>query len=430
MLVAPGRRGSGWGRCGLLAAALLIAGGVWASEPVRAQTLPSRGEDTVVVRASAAVSGRPMTEARQQAIERCLRQAVEQVAGVYVDARSLNENYSVVEDRVLTRSRGYVSNWSILEGEQTDGHYRTTVRAVVRSGSLIQDLQSMGILLSRLQYPRVAVSMSSVSGAGRGAANRWAEQGVIRALQDRHLPVLAPERINRILGDVQSPISVPGAFLASHRADLEKLGAEVLAIVSADVSQQPTAREYGLHSAEARVTARAIDVGTGTVLGEVAATKAGAASSKAGAQRKALESSARSAGDSLARVVTGAWVRASSNTRELVLNVTGVPDQQRLAQLLAVLREEFPATEEVVVRSTEFAAGEARLAWHGTTGAQQLATVLAGHTYPHFQVSVLSVTRSRIELRLRPSTDSPSGSSRATERQVEKPSSNRGTPQP
>jgi hypothetical protein len=72
------------------------------------------------------------------------RNAVQQVVGVIVDAKTLIENNKVIKDKILDFSNGFVEKFEIIkEGENDDGLYEITIRATVKQRQLIERLEAM-----------------------------------------------------------------------------------------------------------------------------------------------------------------------------------------------------------------------------------------------------------------------------------------------
>ena len=94
-------------------------------------------------------------------MESALRAAVEQVIGTMVDSETLVQNNQLLSDKIYTQTSGYISNYKIVkEKPDTDTNiYSVTVEATVKSGSLQDDLNSLGVLMRRMKMPRVCVAI-------------------------------------------------------------------------------------------------------------------------------------------------------------------------------------------------------------------------------------------------------------------------------
>jgi hypothetical protein len=83
----------------------------------------------------APVDSRGLADARDRAMGDARRRAVEQVAGVSVESTSRVENAVTQEQRVTSKSKGFVEASDSLGEEVRDGQVRVRVRARVREGS-------------------------------------------------------------------------------------------------------------------------------------------------------------------------------------------------------------------------------------------------------------------------------------------------------
>lgn len=94
------------------------------------------GQRTKVVETEgfAPVDGRGLADARDRAVGDARRRAVEQVAGVAVESSSRVENAVTTDQRVTSRSSGFVEASSAVSEDVRDGQVRVRVRARVREG--------------------------------------------------------------------------------------------------------------------------------------------------------------------------------------------------------------------------------------------------------------------------------------------------------
>ena len=80
----------------------------------------------------------------QSAEKAALRSAVEKVVGMLVDAETLVKNDELVEDQILTYSKGYVETFESLEGpsKNEEGLVFVKIRATVKKGKLNEKIQA------------------------------------------------------------------------------------------------------------------------------------------------------------------------------------------------------------------------------------------------------------------------------------------------
>lgn len=129
---------------------------------------------TAVVEAEgfAPVDSRGLADARDRALGDARRRAVERVAGVSVESSSRVENAVTTEQRVSTRSRGFVEASSAVSEEVRDGQVRVLVRARVREGAAPYSTVSVNIPEGPLAagVERALRERMIETGGGRGAA--------------------------------------------------------------------------------------------------------------------------------------------------------------------------------------------------------------------------------------------------------------------
>jgi hypothetical protein len=93
---------------------------------------------------------------RSAALENAKRNAIEQVVGAVISAKTVMENYQIVQDKIYSRSSGYLTGYTVLsEGKsEEDGTWRVTIQTSVKTRAVKNDLQAIGILLARVGNPR------------------------------------------------------------------------------------------------------------------------------------------------------------------------------------------------------------------------------------------------------------------------------------
>ena len=85
--------------------------------------------------------GKDQKEAREEA----LRNAVEQVVGVYVDNQTKVDNFKIISDEILSFSSGFVTNYEILKTENKSGLIYITIKAEVSQTRVLNKLSDMQI---------------------------------------------------------------------------------------------------------------------------------------------------------------------------------------------------------------------------------------------------------------------------------------------
>ena len=104
------------------------------------------------------VTGEGMT--RDRALQEALRTAVEQGVGAFVSSESKVQNARIIEDRIYTHTRGYVTGYRILREVKGPPVFRITLLATVDRKLLLDDIEALGILRQSMGNPRILVAYS------------------------------------------------------------------------------------------------------------------------------------------------------------------------------------------------------------------------------------------------------------------------------
>lgn len=122
--------------------------------------LVAAAQSTVVTREAegeAAIVDRDEQRAFQQAQEQALRSAVEQAAGVRIDADSLVVNNQLVRDQIFANTSGYVKSFQVLEKKSEKNAVTVKVKAEVITDHLEQDLAAARDVVKRMGRPSLVI---------------------------------------------------------------------------------------------------------------------------------------------------------------------------------------------------------------------------------------------------------------------------------
>lgn len=97
------------------------------------------------------------------------RTAVEQVAGTFIDSRTLVENAAVKLDQIYTKAQGFVTGTEILAKEQQGGFVHLRARIDVDTSPDAQLMNNLSMVMM-LNDPRIAVAVREADGGHDRAA--------------------------------------------------------------------------------------------------------------------------------------------------------------------------------------------------------------------------------------------------------------------
>lgn len=206
------------------------------------------------------VFGGDLAQARDEALIDASRRALEQVAGVQVDAETITRNQALFDQLIRTQSRGIIQSVDVLEeGRLPDGRYRVRVSARVKAGEVKDKLES---LVSELAL----VVLIPEQNLGQPTAQPIVENEVVSRLEEAGYRVLDYATLQKLAKRDQV-----AALLRGDEQAAREIGLKFLSnlIVIGQATTRFSQRNNGIVSAYARVTARAIESETGRIVANV-----------------------------------------------------------------------------------------------------------------------------------------------------------------
>ena len=97
-------------------------------------------------------------KAKDEALSRALRDAVEKAVGVLIEADTMVKNFQLLEDKIYSRVKGYVKSYEVISVDKSqDGMTEVNIRAVVASDILEDDLAGLEVIQRSKGNPRVVI---------------------------------------------------------------------------------------------------------------------------------------------------------------------------------------------------------------------------------------------------------------------------------
>ena len=247
---------------------------------------------------------------REAAMRDAERNAVESVAGVYIDAQALMHNLVVQLDDVYTKAQGFVTQVNVISEAQEGAHYRVQARIDVDTNpdsALMNRLQT----IVQLNDPRIAVVIldeEAKEGAGVGydghdntvetALNaQLLQMGFSHVVDANHVSQL---QNSQALNDLSH-----GVTRLSSPENARPLDYLVLGKCSADAytvkvpNYQGSYNETNMQSATAELNIKVINYATGAIVSTYVAEGQGADNTPNLATKSAKKEAAQQAAQQL-----------------------------------------------------------------------------------------------------------------------------------
>ncbi len=265
-----------------------------------------------------------------------LRAAVENVVGTLLDAQTIVDKNTVLQDEIYTSSRGFIRHYDILRTQQTAaGAWSVTVAADVDSepdSKLMDALTRERLIAVNMRNAKIAVILdaSNASGSGESAVvDSFLQAGFQNIVDISNARRLYNQPYYMDASQLQS-------LAQSLRADILLVG-QAYSDCSGDVGQFIGGRHTGILSCQARIVAKMYIARTGQVLAAHSTEGAGADITEAAAAGKALTAAGNAMGEYMVQQLLE---RYSGNRQQLELTVlaNSLQEINAVKQVLASLQ--------------------------------------------------------------------------------------------
>ena len=277
---------------------------------------------------------------KSEAIMDAQRKAVEQGVGVFIDSQSLTENLMLVEDKIFSRSRGFVKNYSVSsESKQSDGNWKVVVECEVEEEKLKLSLDALGILRRKMGNPRIMVIYDQTITGGIEDRDdpivSEVYEGIVEYLSDREFPVAAKRAADQLM---LQDFATPDAFFKESVKLGLKREAEYLLLYNITLQGKKSTDLF--HRGFVMISARLINTSTGQIY-------ANQSKKVMGVDKDSLDYAYRKAGRKagiltakfLEQKVVKRWQADSVSGRVVILDILNVPDFPVLVKLKEQLKD-------------------------------------------------------------------------------------------
>ena len=259
------------------------------------------------------VTGNGLTPA--EAENDALRLAVENTLGVLVDSNTLVEKGAVINDQIYTNSRGFVTDYRVVNRQQSGGIWSVTIDAVVDdqpNSKLMNELTRLGIIDIQLRNPKIAVYVPE-SHLQYRIPDPAGETAIVKALLEAGFSQVTEvgSRLN-----ISNPLNMTAAEMTSAA---NQLGVDIMIVGESfsegvgDAAQWlPGHQRSNMQACRARVEAKMFIVKSGQIIAADGKYGSGLDNSQAIAAKKALASAGKEMGEYFVQQITGMYTSRQS----------------------------------------------------------------------------------------------------------------------
>lgn len=361
---------------------------------------PASGEGkvtTIEADGTGAIVNNNKALGRDSAIRDALRKAVEQAVGTFISSETIVKNYQVLSDSIYSKSQGYIQNYDIYYEDARDDLYRVKIRANVSVGNIQNDLQALGLLMARMNMPRIMVLIAEQNVGESHLSYYW---------QGADLSVTENVIHEKFLKDGftfvdRTPLSGKIRIVKDNISDSEaasmgrQVDAELVILGKAFAKYASNIAGTAMKSFQANMTAKAVRVDTGMVIASASGHGAAVHIDDITGGSNALQKAAESVADSLKSQIIAKWQSEVSSTALVSLTVRGLKSYSDFILLKDALKTEARGVHEVFLRKME--SGTAKMDLQIEGSALSLADELATAKFQGFSLEITNVSQNSLE---------------------------------
>lgn len=297
-------------------------------------------EKVVVATGEAAVRGtgpEALQLAKDEAINRAQRRAIEQGVGTIVDSETMVENFQLLEDKVLSQVKGYITGFKVIKDNSGEGGvYSVTIEATVALAALEKDVKALNIIRAKKNNPRIMVVMREyfedpVFGADFAKGGEVAQSAIEKEFLRLDFPLVDRGQ----MGEINERDEKAAYNDANKAAALgTRAGAEVVIVGEATSAQMDQSNPHGVavFHCDAQISAKAVKTDNAQIIARESVTSGRVVK---GGRATAAKEALKVAGEKLAQAmrdqIIEKWRSEAFNTVTVQLIATNANNDRRRA---------------------------------------------------------------------------------------------------
>lgn len=350
------------------------------------------------------VGGRKDT-ARENALSSAFRHAIEQVVGVMVQSKTVVQNSELLNDKIYSKSSGFIKTYNILSEVFEADACRVRLRTTVSAVKLEKSLNDVGLLSKKLDKPRIAVIMTEQNIGNDAPSNTLANTSINAGISESVInDYLSKKGYNLVDRDTLAALARRSGVetLNNDQSSETALqiaaggGAEVV-IIGLAVAKAGTAVLSGtnMRASQATVSARVVDADTAQLLASYSASSNAVHVNPSAGGAEALRKASKELAENLNRQIIAKWSKKVAGTRTARLTIQGV-NFSDISDLRELLHNRVSCIEETIERG--YRDGTLSLDVETTAKAREMADEIMTSNINGYRFRVISFSGNTVHL--------------------------------
>jgi hypothetical protein len=364
------------------------------------------GQDAQVVTATGfgAILAGDVVKATEDGTNDALRKAVEQVVGTIIDSKTVTENFMVIEDKIYSRTTGYVQSYEVLStNKRVDNSLEVTVRAVVKTTDLKNDLEGIITTLRREGMPRTMVLINEENyGQSRyqyQSGMNTAETALMNTMMGYGFPFVDAATVKSNIQKDALQAALAGDANAAA-AIAKRSGAEILIIGNAKttITQLPMMKSSGMKTCSANMNLRVVRADDAMIIATSSSRGVAAHIDELTGSGLAMEKASQQSATDLKDKIIEKFRTNQFEQRQIQLQVLGITSFDQLNTIKNSLPYYIRGVKNIYQR--HFEAGSALFDIEITQKAESVASELSTKEIEGIDLEVVGVTQNKLTARI------------------------------
>ncbi len=258
-------------------------------------------------------------QAREEAVSKALRNALERSIGVMVSSESLVKNFQLIQDSIYSNVQGYVKDYQITEDNKGEGGVtRVKVLATVEESKLENDLKGIRVILDAKGNPRTMLMLVETID---GDPSPFISDQIEKFFVEKTFPLIDRSQMEVIKSrDAEDLEKDP----AKAKALGNRFGAELILTGFAQTRMASQREAYGVpvYNYTGSLSLKAINADTGEILAIMNENAAAYGGNQKEASIKALSQVWESGREDFFATLMEKWRSSVLNSTEMTLIVS------------------------------------------------------------------------------------------------------------
>ncbi|MEI6207793.1 MAG: hypothetical protein WCP20_13500 [Desulfuromonadales bacterium] len=363
---------------------------------------------TVDVEGFATIEAGKKGVARDDALKSAFRIAIEQVVGVMVKSKTVVSDTALLNDKIFSKSAGFIKTYKINSETFTIDECRVNVRATVSAVRLEKSLHDVGLLSRKMGKPRIAVIITEqnigndapTGSLVDGSVNASVADTVVHTFFEKKGYNLVDRDTLVALAKREGSLLVNGSITSADAAIQVAAGggAEVVIIGQAVAKAGASALSgTNMRTSDATVSARVVDADTAQLIASYSSNSRSANVNPTAGGSEAIKKAAQELAEKLHQKIVTAWSSKVTGTRTARLVIRGL-EFGEVTKFQELLREQIGHVEDTVERG--FKDGILTLDAEINGNARELAEELSTTAMEGMKLRVMSFTGNTLNIQL------------------------------